>query len=401
MQLLPYLEAGATRIPLSTSYYLGSIAALIYAQNVLAGVKPTTMSTSVKRILATPLILTDLLFPVFVRDGANSWNLLGATIPFMAFLRFLDLFWVAPMVQGVEAFATQRYLHEEFWSCLRKFPKTKEEEEKYVKDKKFYHIIPHYLIHAIISDIINTWFKTFTEEELLSTYTKNPIFFFGYFCMVLASMCAGFNANGYLLRFIYVLIYEKGSYCSAQWRRLMEFPLCATSLGDIWSFRWHQALKPTWRNLPFAEVRILSERVFRKCGIKSFKRLGIMAAALSVFMISGVLHEYLVYVNAGLKEYRLLRGEEMAFFTIHGVAVMVEKFVSKACGNQPWTKSQLVMILRRVWTLGFACLTIPLFLRGFMVINSWYSGAFTPFEPQILGIMHQIPGMHRLCGSLF
>lgn len=188
----------------------------------------------------------------------------------------------------------------------------------------------------------------------------------------------------------------------AQWRRLMEFPYLATSLGDIWSVRWHQALKPTWLNLPFQEVRILTERACAKLGLeKSAKRFGIMAAALSVFMISGVLHEYLVYVNVGYEDYKLFRGEEMCFFTIHGIAVMLEKIVGRNFKGQKWTTSPAVMLLRRLWTLGFACYTFPLFLRGFMHWDSWHAGAFFPYQEQMLEMMRQIPGFQHICGSLY
>ncbi|CEP18267.1 hypothetical protein [Parasitella parasitica] len=381
MKLLSYFETGPTRISISTSYYLGWVAALLYAQNILASTKSTTMSTNVKRIIATPLLVADLILPIVYMDSSGSWNLLGATIPFMAFLRFLDLFWVAPVVQGKEAYASMQFLQDEFWTCLRKFPKTKEEEQKYVKDRKFYHIIPHFIVHATISDIIGAWFMTFTKEDLMQI---------------------GFVANGYIMQLAYVLMYEKGSYCKAQWRRLMEFPICATSLGDIWSFRWHQSLKPTWLNLPFQEVRILTDRLLTKYHVKSAKRLGIMIAALSVFMISGALHEYLVYVNVGLSSYKsTFMGQEMCFFTIHGMAVMLEKFVAKAFQGQNWVNCPAVIWLRRAWTLGFACYTFPLFLRGFMEFDSWHAGAFTPYQTTLLKIMRQTPGMRSLCGSLY
>jgi hypothetical protein len=42
----------------------------------------------------------------------------------MAFLRYLDLFWVAPAVEDM------KFLHIESCACLRNFPKTKEEEEE-------------------------------------------------------------------------------------------------------------------------------------------------------------------------------------------------------------------------------------------------------------------------------
>ncbi|KAI7906908.1 uncharacterized protein BX663DRAFT_121494 [Cokeromyces recurvatus] len=331
-----------------------------------------------------------------------AWNLLGATILFMAFLRFCDLFLLAPAIQGVEAYASMKFLRDEFWSCLRTFPKNKEEEKKFVKDKKFYHLIPYFIFHALVSDIIVAWFSTFTNEELMNTYHQRPVFFFFFFCMVLIAMPAGFTANGYLLQILYVLIFEKGSYCEAQWRTLMKHPICATSLGQIWSDRWHQALKSTWLQLPFNETRILTERLLTKRRVKSAKRLAIMAGALSVFMMSGLLHEYLAYVNIGYHQYKQYMGEEMCFFTIHGVAVMIEKFVAKACKGQKWaTSSPVILILRRVWTLGFACYTIPLFLRAFMYWDSWHSAPFFPLQPYILNIMRQIPGMHHICGSLF
>lgn len=73
------------------------------------------------------LILTIFVFLVI------AWNLLGATIPFMAFLRYFDLFWVAPVVQGKDAYASMKSLQIEFWSCLREFPK--EEKKEFVKDR--------------------------------------------------------------------------------------------------------------------------------------------------------------------------------------------------------------------------------------------------------------------------
>jgi len=75
MRLLQYFETGPTRIPISTSYYLGWIAALLYTQNILASIKPTTMSTNMKRVFATPLLAADLILPVIFMDlsGCKSF----------------------------------------------------------------------------------------------------------------------------------------------------------------------------------------------------------------------------------------------------------------------------------------------------------------------------------------
>jgi hypothetical protein len=91
-----------------------------------------------------------------------------------------------------------------------------------------------------------------------------------------------------------------------------------------------------------------------------------MATALSVFMCSGLLHEYLAYVNIGWIDYKLYMGQEMCFFTVHGIAVMLEKVIVNACKGQPRIRSPIIMIVRRVWTLGFACLAFPLFLQAIM-----------------------------------
>lgn len=52
----------------------------------------------------------------------------------MAFLRFFDLFWIAPAVQGKDAYASIDCLQIEFWTCLRK--KEKDIYERDIKDKK-------------------------------------------------------------------------------------------------------------------------------------------------------------------------------------------------------------------------------------------------------------------------
>lgn len=181
----------------------------------------------------------------------------------------------------------------------------------------------------------------------------------------------------------------------------MEFPICSTSLGELWSFRWHQSLKPTWLNFPLREVRLITERFFMKKNNKNAKRVGIMAAGLSVFIASGLLHEYLAYVNTGLSDYKEFVGYEFLFFTLHGVAVLCEKFVEKACQGQSWTKNPTIKALRRAWTLGFLFVTFPLFLRGFLYWDSWYPGTLTPYQPKMIEWMHEIPGMRNVSGSLF
>jgi hypothetical protein len=57
---------------------------------------------------------------------------------------------------------------------------------------------------------------TFTQQELMSIYFTQPLFFFGFFLMALIAMNSGFTAKGYILQLVDVLMYEKGSYCKSK-----------------------------------------------------------------------------------------------------------------------------------------------------------------------------------------
>jgi hypothetical protein len=71
--------------------------------------------------------------------GVTNYNL---------FLRFLELYWVGPLVLDRPVYTAPENLWVEFWSCLRTFPKPAKEDTKelkkgqtkvYVKDKVYTH----------------------------------------------------------------------------------------------------------------------------------------------------------------------------------------------------------------------------------------------------------------------
>lgn len=73
------------------------------------------------------MVLTTLYFGPLVLDlaiGVTNYNL---------FLRFLELFWVGPLVQQRPVYATPESLWIDFWSCLRTFPKPAKEDTKDLK----------------------------------------------------------------------------------------------------------------------------------------------------------------------------------------------------------------------------------------------------------------------------
>jgi hypothetical protein len=69
------------------------------------------------------------------------------------------------------------------------------------------------LFHAIVSDIIGAWFMTFSEKDIMAMYHQQPLYFFVFFLMALIAMNSGFTANGYIMQLVYVIAFEKGSYC--------------------------------------------------------------------------------------------------------------------------------------------------------------------------------------------
>lgn len=74
--------------------------------------------------------MNNLLIVVEVVSAANN----------VIFLRFLELFWITPVFQHKAAFATFDSFWEDFWSCLRIFPKHKEgkkgnQVKEYKKDR--------------------------------------------------------------------------------------------------------------------------------------------------------------------------------------------------------------------------------------------------------------------------
>jgi hypothetical protein len=111
-----------------------------------------------------------------------------------------------------------------------------------------------------------------------------------------------------------VLILHFGAFhlLSCSWRRngvearpLMNHPLASTSLSDFWSRRWNSAFRDlTYRFL------------YRPAASWAGPRWGIVVG----FLFSGVIHDLVISVPA-----RGGYGGPTAFFTIQGVAMVIER----------------------------------------------------------------------------
>jgi uncharacterized protein YqjF (DUF2071 family)/predicted DCC family thiol-disulfide oxidoreductase YuxK len=106
---------------------------------------------------------------------------------------------------------------------------------------------------------------------------------------------------------------------------IMNNPLRATSLNDFWSRRW---------NVAFAQLaRPLLARLAR--------RVGVPVATITVFLLSGVLHELVISVPA-----RGGYGLPTAYFLLQGIGVCLERKLKFARG---WLWTMLIVAVPSYW----------------------------------------------------
>jgi hypothetical protein len=91
---------------------------------------------------------------------------------------------------------------------------------------------------------------------------------------------------------------------------LFEHPFLATDPEDFWTRRWHSIFRPVFVSTIYKPVLESTRETF---GYPASKLL----ATLAVFLASGVLHEYLLFILS-----KTLTGENLLFFGIHGLAAI-------------------------------------------------------------------------------
>jgi hypothetical protein len=115
-----------------------------------------------------------------------------------------------------------------------------------------------------------------------------------------------------LIGIVFVLHFGLFHLLSLGWRRagieappIMHSPACATSLTDFWSRRWNRAFRDVAHAYVFHPLR---------------RRLGPVGATLSVFVVSGLVHDVVISLPAGAGW-----GLPTLYFVIHGMALLFER----------------------------------------------------------------------------
>lgn len=180
-------------------------------------------------------------------------------------------------------------------------------------------------------------------------------------------------------------------------------PIMALSLDELWSQRWHQLLRSSWVAFAFRPTRFVTQRLLTK-RLKNPMPIVLLLSALSVFAISGMMHEYIIYCNVGWSIFsRFFIGQQLIFFYIHGLAMVFERIVKKIAQKTlppAVLDSFVVTLMRRVWVFGYAYYTFPLFLDGFAYWGIWHDNPFNVAQPYVLRFLRAIPEAKAICGSL-
>lgn len=381
---------------------------------VLLTIIPTNrLPTIVKQILAIPLIMAVFLLPFAITLENKIAIVAVCCMNFNMVLRFTEIFLVAPILLGKAPYNSFDTLSQDLWSCVRTFPTPAKQDNKklgikkgdvieYVKDKNLFHLSLNVLINLVIIDVMAALVMTYTGSEAEKLMTdRSPVFFFMFVIAVIVITCA-FNLIGFVIHFTYCVAYEKGSYSSAQYRLLMLHPIISSSLDDLWSKRWHALFKSTWLAFPFRPVRILSERILAK-RVKNPKQVSYILGSLSVFIISSMMHEYIIACSLGLTLYkRVFMGEQFAFFMSQGVGVLIEHLISLLIVPhlpKAITKSYLARFLCHVWVGLVGFYTFPFILHGFIAYEMHLDNPVTFLNPYVIQFLRQYPSIHGLFGS--
>ncbi|GAN06649.1 hypothetical protein MAM1_0131d06136 [Mucor ambiguus] len=337
-------------------------------------------------------------------ENDDMFCVLCQALPFAAFQRLCDIYWIHPFLYKKDAYLSASDLNAEMWSCIRRDKKvdTKTEKQPTLKDKKFYHLFAPILLNALAYDVCISYLKTFTSQDVLEIQKSHPLQAFIFFFVGITFMTVLFNMFGSIMQLIYCIVVEHGSYASNEWRNLMNYPFLSISLEDLWSHRWHRIFRTAWVNSAFKPVHYSIRQITNKS--PKFKHLAIALANLAVFVASGITHEYIVICNAGWTLYtQRYMGQEMTFFVLHGVLVVVEKtmaFFLEPMLPTSVTQSPIIKLARHVYVIYISYITFPWFINSFAPWGLFKLPSFTPLGPVLDGYLATTPYLLQYCGSL-
>ncbi|KAI9358777.1 membrane bound O-acyl transferase family-domain-containing protein [Pilaira anomala] len=131
---------------------------------------------------------------------------------------------------------------------------------------------------------------------------------------------------------------------------LFNKPWMTRSVYDLWSRRWHQIFRPGFHQVAYRPVR----RLFGE----KHKTIGRITGTIAVFVCSGLMHDYIMFVMLGYSNYNApgALGQQGLFFLLQGVATIVS-------ATGPRLPTWFSCLLTWIWVLYTAPLFVEPFLR--------------------------------------
>lgn len=149
-------------------------------------------------------------------------------------------------------------------------------------------------------------------------------------------------------------------------------PVSSTSVSDLWGNRWHQFLRYYFQGLGYSFVNVTFRPLIHLLAPASWHKSCLATArSLMVFAMSGLWHEYITWAAYGV-----VTGNYMAFFMLHGLAVVAESYAMKLVPQQ--VQDRFPYWLKRVYATTFMVLTTPLFTVPYQQ-HGYLQHCFHPF----------------------
>lgn len=126
-----------------------------------------------------------------LKTWIGSFTVLCTTIPCITFQRFLDIFWIHPVIYKRPAFISSKDLNGEFWSCIKIDPTDKGRYKK-ADDK---HAESNEVVkktHVRIQNLDYFFSVTLMEQNTEEILSLNPANFFERSCFW-SFKCVGQN----------------------------------------------------------------------------------------------------------------------------------------------------------------------------------------------------------------
>ena len=154
---------------------------------------------------------------------------------------------------------------------------------------------------------------------------------------------------------------------------------------------------------PFRPVRILTTRFLNK-KVKGSKSIAFLAATVSVFVASAMMHEYVIAANMGWPIYNhFFKGEQCVFFIGHGLGVFFENLVISLIAprlSDQFKSSVWCTAIRRAWVVTFSYFSFYYIMHGFLTWGFQYDNPLKFTQPFVYEFVRAHPVLLPYFGSL-